>query len=76
MSGLLLALGGAIAVTLGLSMFAIPSDTADTLSSAAKSTGLPTGLYNPRAVRFTAVIVIIAGVVFVLIGLGMAIDGR
>lgn len=76
MTGVFVIMGGVVAVILGLSALAVPNETSDSFKDAARTAGLPTGLYNPRLVRFTAILFIAAGVIFALIGWSMASSGR
>ncbi len=76
MTGVFLIMGGIVAVALGLSALAVPNETSDSFKDTARTVGLPTGLYKPRLVRFTAILFISVGVVFALIGWSMASSGR
>jgi heme A synthase len=76
MTGVFVIMGGVVAVVLGISALAVPSETSDSFKDTARTVGLPTGLYNPRVVRFTAVLFIAAGVVLALIGWSMTTSGR
>ncbi len=76
MTGVLVIIGGVVAVVLGISALAVPNETTDSFKDTARSAGLPTALYNPRLVRFTAILFIAAGVVLALIGWSMTSSGR
>lgn len=53
MTGLFVVLAGVVVAALGAAAFAVPSDTSDVFERTADRAGLPTGLYNPKLVRFT-----------------------
>ncbi|MEN9621476.1 MAG: hypothetical protein RL499_1669 [Actinomycetota bacterium] len=76
MTGVFVIMAGVVAAVLGISALAVPNETSDSFKDTARTAGLPSGLYNPRLVRFTAALFIAAGVIIALIGWSMASSGR
>ncbi len=76
MTGLFVVLAGVVVSVLGAAAFAVPRDTSDAFERTADRTGLPAGLYNPKVVRFTAMLFIVGGVVLAIIGVTMVGAGR
>lgn len=75
MPGIILAFGGICAVILGVSVLSIPGSSTDFMKSMAARAHAPRRLYTSNVVKFTAWVFILAGVLFVIVGIVMATTG-
>ncbi|MFN3707162.1 hypothetical protein [Microcella sp.] len=69
MEWVILIIGGLVAITIGLCLFAVPTESSKSFKRAASTVRISPSFFAPGSIRFTGVAFVVGGVIFTAVAL-------